>query len=117
MIVNKPHHEKHQEHKKGDRHLSFRARGRIVVKAKTREEAERLFRERLEEKLNEETDDTWVGNGLSRRMSESDRRLLGIERPTVSIYGEEENTLKELTWRNKTDRRYRQKGRVYEKDV
>jgi len=50
-------------------------------------------------------------------MSESDRRLLGIERPTFSRYGEEENTLKELTWRNKTDRRYRQKGKVYEKDV
>ena len=59
MIVEKPHHAKHQKHKAGERHISFRARGRIVVKAKTREEAEMLFRERLEEKLNEATDDTW----------------------------------------------------------
>jgi hypothetical protein len=114
MIVKKPHHEKSQHHKAGERHLSFRARGKIVVKAKTKEEAEAKFREKLEEMLNEETDYTWVDNGLSKRMASSDRRLLGIERPTVSKTGEESSELKQLTWSNRKNTEPDEKGRVIE---
>lgn len=93
MIVKKP---KHGKGRQGKSHISFRARGSITVKAKSREEAEKLFKIQFENILNESTLYTFADNKLDKRWS----GLLGVEKPQISTTPKE-SYFDRLYWRNK----------------
>ena len=87
---------KRKRSKGESRYIKFKATGKIVVRAKTKEEALRKAREKFQEYLDEvDEDDSFPRTGLDKWLV--DEMLLGMEKPTIT---EEREDDIEIRWTN-----------------
>lgn len=92
---------------KGKSYIKYKATGKIIVQAKTREEALEKAKEMFQEKLEEEHE-SFIATGLSSRLSD-DLMLFGLEEPKKTT---KRKTEIDVRWTNIKGRAMTKGGKI-----
>lgn len=85
---------------KGKKYIRFKATGKMIIQAKTKEEAIEKAKERFEDYLEEvDEDSSFPRTGLSQWLTEEVEMLLGLEEPIETELREGDEEM-EIRWTN-----------------